>query len=306
MNLRPRFTAEHLSGRRVSDLTERPHRKTSSVPNIRLGISTCPNDTFAFAGLLTDTIRPANVRLDIQLMDIEQLNAAVAKGHLDVAKVSFAAAAKQSNYTVLPVGSALGYGVGPLLLASASDQTPEDDGRRTLCPGADTTATMLMQLFHPDASEVRQVVFSEIMPALQDGRADFGVCIHEGRFTWQQQGLHLVEDLGQRWERQIGCPLPLGGLVARDDLDSGVLADVVAAIDRSLEWARQNPRETIPTMRRHAQSLRDDVLMSHVDLYVNDWTTDLGEIGRNAITRLFEIKGTVPKFYDRPAFRGKP
>ncbi|MEZ6135890.1 MAG: MqnA/MqnD/SBP family protein [Pirellulaceae bacterium] len=139
---------------------------------------------------------------------------------MDVAKASFFAALKVADrMVVLPSGSALGFGVGPLLLASQSGTSPSNYQQLTLCPGEDTTATLLFELFYRQATRIEQVVFSEIMPRLQRAQADFGVCIHEGRFTWQAAGMHLVEDLGQRWETTTHCPLPLGGILASIELD---------------------------------------------------------------------------------------
>lgn len=254
---------------------------------IQLAISTCPNDTFAFHALMTQSVDWRGLEFQIELLDIQQLNDRLHAGDFDVAKTSFYAALKLAADTlVLPVGSALGYQVGPLLLASQPDSLPDSSDQVTLCPGDDTTAALLFQLFYPETTQVRHVVFSEIMPALQQRRADFGVCIHEGRFTWQQAGLSLVEDLGTRWETATGCPLPLGGIVARRSLPPDVIQTVRAVIDDSLQFALADRNAPLPTMRRYAQEFDDRVLMQHVDLYVNEWTADLGEVGRNALQEL--------------------
>ena len=254
---------------------------------IRLGISTCPNDTFAFHGLLTRAVDWRGLAFEVELLDIQQLNAGLFSHRFDVAKTSFHAALRlTANYLVLPSGSAVGFGVGPLLLAATDAGRPAVATQCTLCPGADTTATLLFRLFYGETTRVEQVVFSEIMPRLVRGEADFGVCIHEGRFTWQQQGLTLIDDLGSRWENETGAPLPLGGLVASRGLGPDVTATVQEVIHDSLQYARRQPEAALPTMRRYAQELGDDVLMQHVDLYVNDWTVDLGEGGRQALATL--------------------
>jgi 1,4-dihydroxy-6-naphthoate synthase len=175
-----------------------------------------------------------------------------------------------------------------LLLSSESGTTPADSSQTTLCPGKHTTASLLNSLFYPATATVEHVVFSEIMPKLQRKEADFGVCIHEGRFTWQEQGLGLVEDLGTRWETETKCPLPLGGIVARRSLPDEVIAQVQGVIRDSLEFALADRDAALPTMRKYAQEFDDDVLMKHVDLYVNEWTTDLGDIGKNALRELSE------------------
>jgi 1,4-dihydroxy-6-naphthoate synthase len=254
---------------------------------IRVGISPCPNDTFCFWGLLAGTVDTASLRFDIELVDIEQLNERMLRGDFDVCKVSFAAAlAMAGDIVVLPSGSALGFGVGPLLLAAAGGTRPSAEHQLTLCPGTHTTASLLFSLFYPDTTRVEQVVFSEIMPRLEARSADFGVCIHEGRFTWQARGLHMVEDLGTRWEAETACPLPLGGIVASRELPTDVIATVQRAIRDSLTLALASPEAALPTMRKHAQEFDDRVLMQHVDLYVNEWTKDLGDTGRQSLAEL--------------------
>lgn len=221
---------------------------------------------------------------EIELIDIQQLNDRLFAGEFDVAKTSFHAALLLADKTVvLPTGSALGFGVGPLLLAARPESTPSSTDQVTLCPGQHTTASLLFSLFYPNTTQVKHTVFSEIMPTLQRGEADFGVCIHEGRFTWQEQGLGLVEDLGTRWEAETNCPLPLGGIVARRSLSPAVIEKVQAVTRDSLEFGLANRDAALPTMRKYAQEFEDDVLMKHVDLYVNDWTHDLGETGRHAL-----------------------
>jgi 1,4-dihydroxy-6-naphthoate synthase len=257
------------------------------MQRIHLGISTCPNDTFTFHALMTRAVDWRGLEFEIELIDIQQLNDRLFADEFDVAKASFHAALLLADRTVvLPSGSALGFGVGPLLLAAEADATPNNAEQVTLCPGRHTTASLLFSLFYPRTTRVEQVVFSEIMPKLQRRQADFGVCIHEGRFTWDQQGLVLIEDLGSRWEVETRCPLPLGGIVAQRHLSPETIATVQAVIRDSLDFAFADRNSTFATMRQYAQEFDDDVLMQHVDLYVNEWTLDLGETGRDALSRL--------------------
>jgi 1,4-dihydroxy-6-naphthoate synthase len=257
------------------------------MTTIHLGISTCPNDTFAFHGLMTRSVDWRGLNFDVELIDIQQLNDRLFAGEFDVAKTSFHAALMLAKETVvLPSGSALGFGVGPLLLSAREGDQPTNSNQVTLCPGKDTTASLLFQLFYPATTQIRHVVFSEIMPDLKNKKADFGVCIHEGRFTWQNEGLGLVEDLGTRWEKETACPLPLGGIVARRRLCADTIATVQAVIHDSLKLALANRSVALPTMRKYAQEFDDDVLMKHVDLYVNDWTVELGAVGENALNEL--------------------
>jgi 1,4-dihydroxy-6-naphthoate synthase len=254
---------------------------------IRLGISTCPNDTFAFHGLLTRSVDWRGLQFEVELLDIEQLNERLLGDGFDVGKTSFHAALHLADdYVVLPSGSALGFGVGPLLLSASPGIRPESVDQLTLCPGRHTTAALLFALFHPNTTRVEHAVFSEIMPRLEARTADFGVCIHEGRFTWQQHGLGLVEDLGARWEQATGCPLPLGGIVASSRLAEETIATVQQVIKDSLRFALADRQAALPTMRRYAQEFDDHVLMQHVDLYVNEWTLDLGVEGARALDEL--------------------
>ncbi len=252
---------------------------------ITLGISPCPNDTFVFHALLRGAVVPRGLELSIEMHDVQALNEKLAAGRLDASKASFAAAlALSSDTVVLRAGAALGFGVGPLLLARKD--APPLEHARVLCPGAATTAHLLYELFHSGAGRVEQEVFSEIMPALEAGRADYGVCIHEGRFTYERHGLVRVEDLGDTWERATGSPLPLGGIVARKSLGPAVLRELDDAIRASLDFARAHPTEAFATAREHAQELEESVVRAHIELYVNEWTRDLGETGEAALVEL--------------------
>lgn len=260
---------------------------TRPTNTIRLAISTCPNDTFAFHALIEKAVDWRGLKFEIELLDIQQLNDRLFAGDFDVAKASFhAALLLAESCVVLPSGSALGFGVGPLLLAARPGDQPGDASQVTLCPGRHTTAMMLFQIFYSNTTRIQQVIFSDIMPRLVNRQADFGVCIHEGRFTWQDQNLSLVEDLGCRWEAATGSPLPLGGIIARRSLGDEMTGRVQAVIRDSIDYALADRAAALPTMRRHAQEFDDDVLMRHVDLYVNQWTRDLGDTGTAALKRL--------------------
>lgn len=267
----------------------------TSGSKLHLGISTCPNDTFAFAALLEGRVDTDGLSFEIDLLDIDQLNRGLIAGQFDLAKTSFhAALALADQVVVLPVGSALGFGVGPLLLASQAGASPTrprpgEPPALTLCPGQHTTAKWLFDLFYPDTTAIEHVVFSDIMPRLVDGTADFGVCIHEGRFTYGSAGLHCVADLGELWEAQTNCPLPLGGLVMRQRCGAETMRRVSEVISRSLAIARDAPETALPAMRRYAQTMDDRVLMQHVDLYVNDWTVNLGDTGRGALRVMAQL-----------------
>ena len=277
------------------------------MTTLRLGLSTCPNDTFLFAPLLQGRVDTRGLDLEFTLADVQELNEALVAGFLDVSKASFATALDVTEtWGVLPVGSALGFGVGPVLLgrpgwpagrqgvaalveAMAGDtpgSTLSSAAAAVLVPGAGTTAALLLCALHASLTNVRPLRFDKIMPALEAGEADAGVCIHEGRFTYADAGLVLIDDLGASWERETGSPVPLGGLLARHDLGADVHERLAAVLGDSLAAARRDPDATLPTMRAHAQELSDEVIWKHVDLYVNDLTADLGDTGRRALGEL--------------------
>jgi 1,4-dihydroxy-6-naphthoate synthase len=261
---------------------------------IRLGISTCPNDTFAFHALMNRFVDWRGIEFEISLLDIQQLNDRLFAGGFDIAKASFHAALHLADrMIVLPCGSALGFGVGPLLLSARPGDMPERSDQLTLCPGRYTTAAMLYALFYPQMTQLAHCVFSDIMPRLKAHTADFGVCIHEGRFTWQDEGLGLVEDLGSRWETATHQPLPLGGLIADRRLPASVIKDAQNVIRDSLDWALAKPEAALQSMRKYAQEFDDAVLMQHVDLYVNEWTRDLGDVGRDSLQRLCQLARSI-------------
>jgi 1,4-dihydroxy-6-naphthoate synthase len=274
-----------------------------SACTLRLGISPCPNDTFAFHGLLTGAVKPRGFDVVFEIEDVEELNRRFAAGSLDASKASFfAALGLTRECVVLCAGSALGFGVGPLLLARRG--APPIERARVLSPGERTTAHFLLRSFHPEAAFVEQTVFSAIMPELERGSADYGVCIHEGRFTYARHDLVLAEDLGSTWEEATHSPLPLGGILARGALGAEVLRELDETIVRSLDHARAHPREALETMRRHARELDDDVIRAHVDLYVNEWTRDLGPVGARALA-VFEARARAGGFLapEAPALR---
>jgi 1,4-dihydroxy-6-naphthoate synthase len=262
---------------------------------LRIGLSTCPNDTFLFHALLEGLVDTRGLSLEFVLGDVQQLNELLEQDELDAGKASFATALRLADrYGVLRVGSALGFGVGPVLLARPGLSGPP---RHVLAPGAGTTATLLLRALHPELcapAVLRQVRFDAIMPALARGEADAGVAIHEGRFTYERHGLTLLEDLGASWERLTGAPVPLGGLLARRDLGAARHAVLARVLAESLAFARRDPQATLPTLRRHAQELDDAVLWQHVELYVNERTADLGAEGCAALDELARRCGCAP------------
>lgn len=259
---------------------------------LRVGLSTCPNDTFAFHALLTGAVETPGLELEFVLADVEELNQRMLRGELELAKTSFhAMLAMASRVWVLPSGAALGFGVGPLLLAAPGRpaRLPLAPGARVLAPGRWTTAALLFELLHPAPLELEHTVFSAILPRLAAGGADYGACIHEARFVWREHGLGLVADLGQLFEQRTGGALPLGGLCVSRSLGPSLARELALAVRRSLEWGLEHREDCLPTMRAHAQESSEAVLWAHVDLYVNEWTVELGTVGREALAALAHL-----------------
>lgn len=259
---------------------------------LSIGLSTCPNDTFLFHALLTGVVRVPGVELEFVLADVEELNLRMLRGELALSKVSaHALLALAPRVWVLPSGSALGFGVGPLLLSAPGRSTslPLPPGARVLAPGRWTTASLLLRALHPGALALEQALFSTIPKRLVAREADYGVCIHEARFTYRDLGLGLVADLGALFEARCQAPLPLGGLCVSRSVGRETALALSAAVRRSLEWGLAHRAECLPTMRRLAQEMADEVLWAHVDLYVNGWTLDLDPVGRDSFAALARL-----------------
>lgn len=254
-----------------------------------LAFSTCPNDTFMFHRFLAERGAVDGLQFESTLLDIQELNNSMDRGAFDFCKVSSVNALRGSEtYRLCHVGASLGFGVGPLLLKRRGAK-PLGNDSSILCPGAATTATALFKYFYPQSRDIRQVLFSEIMPALASGGADYGVVIHEGRFTYQDFGLELVADLGSMWEDRFLLPLPLGCIVAHKRVDPSVVALFERSLRDSISYADSHREAAIGVMQEHAQELKPGAIWAHVDLYVNEWSIDLGEEGQRAFAKLAEI-----------------
>jgi 1,4-dihydroxy-6-naphthoate synthase len=271
------------------------------VTPLRIGISPCPNDTFAFHAIMERRIDLRGLEFEFELLDVQALNDGLFADRYDLAKASFHAALLLADrYGVLRAGSALGFGVGPLLVAADEGVRPSPQAR-VLCPGPTTTGTLLYRCLHPGQGTISHSVFSEIGPQLQSGRADLGVLIHEGRLTYQRDGLVMVEDLGASFERLAQAPIPLGGILARLDLPEGTAATVNSLIQESIAYGRQHREDVLPTIRRHAQEMDEDVIWPYVELYVTDHTVDLGDDGERALATLESTARTAGVLADTPA-----
>jgi 1,4-dihydroxy-6-naphthoate synthase len=247
---------------------------------LTIGFSPCPNDTFIFDALVNGRIDTGKLRFEPFLDDVEALNRMALDRTLDVSKVSIRAFGDCSDqYQLLNAGSALGFGVGPLLV-----KLPETQSISSVAiPGVHTTAAFLFDLFYHDVKDKREFLFSDIEDAVLSGRVDAGVIIHENRFTYQSRGLVAEADLGALWETRFDCPIPLGGIGILRSLDQSIRVQVDRLVKSSLEHAWNKPADSEAFIAEHAQAMDPEVRRRHVELYVNEYSLDLGEKGRAAI-----------------------
>lgn len=257
------------------------------MTRLSLGYSPCPNDTYIFHALIHGLIPCGDLTFNERLEDVETLNQLALQGILDLTKISFHAFGHlRDRYVLLRSGAALGRGCGPLIVAAGNLSLEQLKGKTIAIPGRLTTANLLLQLYFGGADKLLILPFDQIIDAVRQGRAAAGVIIHESRFTYQQYGLEQMLDLGQWWEEETGHPIPLGGILAKRSLGEERIRQVDQALRSSIEYARSHPQEATSYIRQHAQELEDTVIRQHIDLYVNDYSIDLGEDGLAAINCL--------------------
>lgn len=265
---------------------------------LSLGFSPCPNDTFIFHALVHGLVESQLRLAEPLLADVEQLNQWALQERLDVTKMSFHAYGHvRDRYQLLCSGGALGRGCGPLLIARPGATLADLHRGRIAIPGRLTTAALLCKMFLPDVRDAVEMRFDHIVAAVASGEVAGGVIIHESRFTYQQDGLVCLEDLGRWWEETYDLPLPLGCIVARKRLGQHQLRAVEEAVAASVRYAMAHPRESLAYIRRHSQELAEEVVQSHIALYVNDFSVDYGEEGRRAIHTFLKVAeevGAIP------------
>jgi 5,8-dihydroxy-2-naphthoate synthase len=256
---------------------------------LSLGFSPCPNDTFIFNALVNGQVELAGFRIQPVLHDVETLNRMAFDNILDVTKLSFFAwLMVQDQYDLLSSGGALGFGCGPVVIACRPLTAAKMSDCRIVLPGQWTTAHLLFRLWAPLARQLFFAPYDQIFDIVAKGEADCGVIIHESRFTFQQKGFEAVADLGAWWEEQTGLPIPLGCIAVQKRLGKDVALAVEDAIRKSIAQARQNPAATLPYIRSHAQEMTTEVLEAHIHTFVNEFSIDLGPMGRQAVASLAE------------------
>lgn len=254
-----------------------------------LGFSTCPNDTFIFDAMVNGKIDTEGLRFELHLADVEELNRLAFSSSIDITKVSYHAFAYLSgDYQLLTAGSALGFNNGPLLISKHKIFPDELDGLKIAIPGKYTTANLLLSIAYPHLQQKREYLFSDIEEVILSGEVDAGVIIHENRFTYQSKGLKKIVDLGEYWDQLTGLAIPLGGIIIKRSLPDETKSKVNRVLRRSVEYALQNPNDSLPFVRQHAQAMDEEVMRNHIQLYVNDFSVDLGAKGKEAITMLYD------------------
>jgi len=258
---------------------------------LSLGFSPCPNDTFIFDALVNKKIETMGFEFEAILEDVETLNQWALQGKLDITKLSFPAFFQSiDEYILLNSGSALGKGVGPLLISKAEAKYKQQkiENLSIALPGIHTTANLLFSFAYPNALNKKFMIFSSIEEAVLNGKTDLGVIIHENRFTYQQRGLYKIRDLGEYWEQQMNTPIPLGAIAIKRE--SRALAEKVNSLIRqSLEYAYSNYPAIADYVKQHSQEMSEDVMRQHIDLYVNNYSLDLGADGKQAIETLHNV-----------------
>lgn len=276
---------------------------------LSLGFSPCPNDTFIFDALIHHKIDTEGLEFDVTYEDVESLNTKAFENELAITKLSYHAYAHVTdNYVLLDAGSALGFGVGPLLitkntelverLSQISNLKSQPSNLNIGIPGRYTTANFLLGLAFPELTRKQELLFSDIEQALLNNEIDLGLIIHENRFTYAEKGLHKVIDLGDYWEKETGMPIPLGGIVVQRHLPDPVKHKLNRVLRRSVEYALANPESGLEFIRSHAQEMSESVMYQHINLYVNRFSVSLEKEGRMAIQTLFDKAtqlGLIPR-----------
>lgn len=264
---------------------------------LTLAYSPCPNDCFIFDAMIHGKVDTEGLTFDVRLEDVETLNHMALRGEMDITKLSFHAYGHVlNNYILLRAGSALGFNCGPLLIHNGKFDASKIEHMKVAIPGKLTTANFLLTLAYPQLKNKAEFVFHEIEDAVLRGDVDAGLIIHENRFTYEAKGLKKVQDLGEFWDGLIHAPIPLGGIVIKRNFDADLQQKVNRIIKRSVEYAFANPTSSLPYVCEHAQAMQEEVMKKHIDLYVNQFSIDLGDTGKHAVELLFNKAKEIGMF----------
>jgi 1,4-dihydroxy-6-naphthoate synthase len=256
---------------------------------LEIALSPCPNDVFIVSGIILKKIK-SPFEVNFYFEDIETLNNLAIKRVFPIIKASFAIwNFIFSDYELLPVGSALGFGVGPLLVGLKSYSIEDFSKLKIAIPGKHTTAHMLFNFYYPNKIEKIFVKYDQVIPFLLEGKTELGILIHEGRFLYYKYGLHKILDLGEYWEKITKAPLPLGGFFIKKALSKKIKNEIVNLFRKSINWAKNNWEEVFPLLKSHAQEMEEEIIKKHVDTYVNEYTYELKDFALEGLTILKEF-----------------
>jgi 1,4-dihydroxy-6-naphthoate synthase len=257
------------------------------MKKLTIGFSPCPNDTFIFDALIHGKIDTEGLEFEVHMADVEELNQIAFRGELDITKLSYHAFLHiLEEYVMMDPGSALGNNCGPLLIKNSGSENPSTNDLIAI-PGRYTTANFLLNYAFPDLQNKQELLFSDIESAIKSKKVSAGLIIHENRFTYADRGFEKVKDLGEHWEQNTGMPIPLGGIAIKRNLDNALQEKVQRLIRKSLEFAFENPAESLDFVKQHAQEMDAEVMQKHINLYVNDYSLSLGEKGKEAIQYMY-------------------
>ena len=257
------------------------------MKKLTIGFSPCPNDTFIFDALIHGKIDTEGLEFEVHMADVEELNQMAFRGELDITKLSYHAFLHiLEEYVMMDSGSALGNNCGPLLIKNSGSENPSTNDLIAI-PGRYTTANFLLNYAFPDLQNKQELLFSDIESAIKSKKVSAGLIIHENRFTYADRGFEKVKDLGEHWEQNTGMPIPLGGIAIKRNLDNALQEKVQRLIRKSLEFAFENPAESLDFVKQHAQEMDAEVMQKHINLYVNDYSLSLGAKGKEAIQYMY-------------------
>ena len=255
---------------------------------LTLGFSPCPNDTFIFDAMVNHKIDTKGLAFEVLLEDVQTLNQWALEGKLSITKLSYGVLPLVlDKYSVMNSGSALGKGVGPILISASINNGQPIEDLLVAIPGENTTAHLLFSMAYPNAKNKVFLRYDEIENFVLANKG-LGVIIHENRFTYEAKGLKKIIDLGDYWENKTGNAIPLGGIVIKKEIDISTQHTIDALIKKSIEYAFSNYPLLNDYIRSHAQEMSESVMRQHIDLYVNEYSLDLGDMGKNAILKLLE------------------
>jgi 1,4-dihydroxy-6-naphthoate synthase len=270
---------------------------------LTLGFSPCPNDTFIFDAMVHGRIDTEGLEFDYFLADVEELNKKALTASVDIIKISYHAFAYTAqNYLILDSGSALGHRNGPLLISKRIINHTDIPNSRIAIPGKYTTANLLFSIAWPEAVNKVEYLFSGIEDAILKDEVDAGLIIHETRFTYYKKGLHKIADMGEFWEKLTGLPIPLGAIVIKRNIPNDIAQKVNRILQKSLEYAYKDSFASYDFVSGNAKEMDSTVMNNHIKLFVNEFTLQLGNKGKEAINTLFRIakvKGVIPELPER-------